>query len=164
MLQFQVQEFNNFPDELQGRVHQALQLAENAINSSAFEKRVLDFHHAITGKNEFERNNGLSNQQVLEKIKGARPALRLELETELQALSIVTAYRNPGSDIIHIYPPTVRDRSLKFLAGTLTHEWLHLLGFGHSFEPTPERDSTVPYAVAQIVEEIIQSSPKKEPH
>jgi hypothetical protein len=37
------------------------------------------------------------------------------------------------------------------IAGTLAHEWMHLLGFTHSFRDSSLRSLSVPYAIGELV-------------
>jgi hypothetical protein len=40
------------------------------------------------------------------------------------------------------------------VAGNLTHEWLHKLGFDHDVASTPARPYSVPYAVGYILRDL----------
>ena len=45
--------------------------------------------------------------------------------------------------------------SLGKVAANVTHEWTHKLGFGHDFNRTTRRNSSVPYGVGTIIQQLV---------
>lgn len=48
-----------------------------------------------------------------------------------------------------------RSRSDASIGGTIAHEWLHKLGYRHSFKWTKSRKDSVPYAIGEKVAQLI---------
>lgn len=151
----------NFSKRQRQKILAALVKLKKAINSDAFRKRVLA--HRFAGKQTYANNNGLTNQQIYNKIMaGAEKYFpKKDYEMDLD----VTMYYEDTSVIGYTYPNTTRiwvnskffnKFSHSSIAGNLTHEWLHKIGFGHDFEATARRPYSVPYAVGNILRSLIR--------
>jgi hypothetical protein len=46
--------------------------------------------------------------------------------------------------------------TLAGIAGNISHEYCHKLGFDHTSHWTPERDASVPYFIGYLIEELVQ--------
>jgi hypothetical protein len=143
------------------KVHAASRLIRNIVRSAEFRENILN--HSWKGKKQFADNDGLSNEEIYQKIlQGSEkqidlgPNNTMDLEIELYADydSITIGYTYPT--IVRIYMN--RKYFNKFrpfqVADNMMHEWLHKIGFGHSVKETPERPYSIPYAVGYIVKKI----------
>ena len=74
------------------------------------------------------------------------------------------AKRITSSDVARVIPNRVwtndkffTTNSLGKVAGNIVHEWTHKLGFEHDFNSTARRNYSVPYAVGNIIQELVDS-------
>ncbi len=146
----------NFDSLEKVKVENAADLVKRIIMSQEFKDEVVN--HIYNGNKTFVDNSGLTNLQIYDRIIIAAERLspdknfRLDVELEL--------YYEDSSTIGYTYPSTPRIwMNRKFftrytpyqVAGNLTHEWLHKLGFTHAVSDTDSRAFSVPYAVGYIV-------------
>jgi hypothetical protein len=146
----------NFDSLERVKVEKAAELVKRIIMSQEFKDEVVN--HIYDGQKAFVDNSGLTNLQIYDRIIIAAERLspeknfRLDVEIEL--------YYEESSTIGYTYPSTPRIwMNRKFftryspsqIAGNLTHEWLHKLGFVHAVSDTDSRAFSVPYAVGYIV-------------
>ncbi len=146
----------NFDVSERTKVENATDLVKKIIMSQEFKDAVVN--HIYNGQKTFVDNSGLTNLQVYDRIIiGAEKLFpeknfRLDVQIEL--------YYEESSTIGYTYPSTPRIwMNRKFfsrytsyqVAGNLTHEWLHKLGFTHAVSDTDSRSFSVPYAVGYIV-------------
>lgn len=140
----------------QEKIENAADLVKRIITSQEFKDAVVGFTY--NGKKEFVNNNGLTNLQIYDRIiiaaERLTPAKNYVLDAEIQL------YYEDSSTIGYTYPNTSRiwmntkyfDRYTPYqVAGNLTHEWLHKMGFVHDASDTPSRPYSVPYAVGYMV-------------
>lgn len=140
----------------QEKIELAADLVKKIIMSQEFKDAVVGFTH--DGQNSFVDNNGLTNLQIYDRIiiaaEKLTPAKNYVLDAEIQL------YFEESSTIGYTYPSTNRiwmntkffDRYTPYqIAGNLTHEWLHKMGFTHDVSATATRQYSVPYAVGYMV-------------
>jgi hypothetical protein len=153
--------FINFENHEKEKIIEAIKLIKTVIQDHEFERRVKNFN--FQKKNSFHENNGLSNEEIYQKIMNGAEKIgdeevnhRMDVELEL--------YEHPSRTIGYTYPDTKRiwiNRKyfkyyrLNQVANNLMHEWMHKLGFNHDTKWSMEREYTVPYAIGNIFEEII---------
>ncbi len=143
------------------KLKSASQLIREIVRSDEFRERILN--HEWRGKKRFADNDGLSNEEIYQKILrgpemmtrlGDNNRMDLEIELYTDHDSITIGYTYPS--IVRIYMN--RKYYNKFrpyqVADNMMHEWLHKLGFSHAVKNTPERPFSVPYAVGYIVKAI----------
>jgi hypothetical protein len=147
------------------KVLAGLELLKSVINSEEFRLRVLN--HQWDGQTQFANNEGLSNEEILEKILRAEeylsPTTTYVIDLELSLYTPkwwqagqrnVIGYTNPGEPRIYMNTNFFRGFTPAEVAGNLAHEWCHKLGFGHAFQETAERPYSVPYAVGYMVRDL----------
>jgi hypothetical protein len=76
----------------------------------------------------------------------------MDLEVELYyAANSVVGYTYGGSKRIWVNTKFFNSFKENSVAGNLFHEWLHKLGYTHSYASTPTRPYSVPYAIGRIM-------------
>ena len=143
------------------RVREAAARVEEVFNDPEFAERILAFGRE-TGV-EFQENLGLNNVEILEQIRSGIELCgdgeRHQVDFSIQGyLSLNPWSRVPGlvkSDDCRVWlnRKYLRDPQWRVadIAGTLAHEWMHLLGFTHSFRDSSLRSLSVPYAIGDLV-------------
>lgn len=151
--------FNNFEREQEEKVFKAIEIIKKVVSSPEFKKRVLNFTY--NGKKVFVDNSGLSNEEVYQKILLGAELLksdvdhRMDLELELfYTWRSTVGYGVPGTMTIYMNTKFFNPYTPTEVAGNIFHEWLHKLGFDHAQSYSVERDSSVPYALGYLIEEI----------
>ena len=151
--------FFNFNRTQEEKVIQAVELIKNVVRSSLFRQKVLEYSYQ--GKNEFLRNNGLSNLEIYELlIKGSEDLLpeedsRMDLNLQLYySLSSTVGYTTSNSLTIYLNRRFFDRFDTINVAGNIFHEWTHKLGFSHSKSYTSDRHATVPYALGSIIMDV----------
>ena len=88
----------------------------------------------------------------------------LQLQQDSRCPKGQIGYRQPPSPIIHIYKCRINetrtqsgltDLRLAELGGHYIHEYLHVLGFGHSY--TNPEQSSVPYRIGNLVKQLAEN-------
>jgi len=151
--------FTNFETADQQKVYSAIEIIKKVITSKDFRERVLNF--TFEGKKAFVDNNGLTNDEIYQILLTGKEELlpvvdhQMDLELEL--------YYSWRSTVGYTYPDTLKIwMNTKFfnsytpaeVAGNIFHEWIHKLGFTHSSTYSVSRDSSVPYAIGYLIEEL----------
>ena len=138
------------------KIENAADLVKRIIMSQEFKDAVVGFTY--NREKRFVDNNGLTNLQIYDRIIIA--AERLSTAKNYVMDVEIQLYYEDSTTIGYTYPSTPRiwmntkyfDRYTPYqVAGNLTHEWLHKLGFIHDSANTPSRPYSVPYAVGYIV-------------
>jgi hypothetical protein len=181
MLKTNLHAAENFSDSQFTKLLNCLELIEKAVNSDEFKQAVLGFSHAptyTTGKmwwkktvvgkpvNHFFFEVGeqfYSNQQVYDRVMSGweegEPTSDHEMDIYIglarSRWSSATAYGYAGDDRITIYTWWFNSALIPQLCNTIFHEWLHNQMFEHDFNWNVCRDFSVPYALGQILENII---------
>ena len=152
----------NFTETQEAKMQEALKRLKLVINSTDFKERVLN--HTYNGEKTFVENNGLSNEEIYEKIMQGAEDLLPEVDEEMDL--DITLYYKYTSTVGYTYPNTTRiwvnsrffnGYSYAQVAANAAHEWTHKLGFGHSFYNNASRPYTVPYGIGSIISELIES-------
>lgn len=143
-------------------ISKAAEALEQVVNSSEFKQRVLDFSY--NGKNEFYQNAGLSNLEIYNRIQRAQEIGTFQ-DDYMMTLNLyryrapfwskVLAYHIEFESRIYLNSRYLKWASVPQLANTIMHEWLHQLGFYHDYRSTKYRPYSVPYAIGEIVEDIL---------
>lgn len=151
--------FTNFDKSEQAKVDKAIEIIKKVVASSEFRNRVLNFTY--NGKKQFVDNNGLTNAQIYQSLLDASEELlpgkdhQMDLELEL--------YYSWTSTVGYTYPDDLRIyMNTKFfdsytpaeVADNVFHEWTHKLGYDHDSSYSVSRDSSVPYALGYLIEEL----------
>lgn len=156
----------NFNDWESRKIERAKEILEVVMNSPEFKTRVLNF--TFKGERRFHRNEGMSNQQILDHLMtGAEDLMPeadgvmnfdLTLYTSWNPWSTVKGYTKPDTMRIWLHTKYFRRTSWTpvDVAANMAHEWVHKMGFGHAYENNPDRPWSVPYAIGRIVGQIAQ--------
>lgn len=151
--------FTNFNQEDEDKVYSAISLIKKIIRTREFKDRVLNF--IFNGKKQFNDNNGLTNQQIYDLILSGREELVPEIDHEMDldlelyySWKSTVGYTTPDRMRIYLNTKYFNTFTPLKLAGNLFHEWTHKLGFNHSSTYSVERDSSVPYALGYMIEEL----------
>lgn len=153
----------NFSSEDQAKVEKAIVLMKKVIASPEFKNAVIN--HTYNGKKGYVDSNGLSNEQIYQKIlDGAEEmgntsknnTLDVELELYFQATTTI-GYTYPDTTRIWMNKKYFDKYTPVNVSGNLMHEWLHKLGFGHAMTYSQSRDSSVPYAIGYMMERMAKN-------
>lgn len=150
--------FDKYPSE-KNRIENSFPIIEAVINSQEFKERVVSYVGS-NRKREYASNKGLTNEMIYEKLMEGKELLNgtntpFEMNLDIQRYlsgnpwSKVIAYTTPGkSPYIFVNGRKYKNISTTGIAGNLTHEWIHLMGFYH--DSAKDQDS-VPYAIGSIM-------------
>jgi hypothetical protein len=151
--------FTNFEREQEEKVHQAIDIIKKVIASREFRKRVYNFTYE--GERKFVDNLGYSNEQIYQILLNGSEDLKPDIDHEMDLdLELYYSWRNT---VGYTYPDGLRIwMNTKFfnvytpseVAGNVFHEWTHKLGFIHDAQYSVKRDSSVPYALGYLIEEL----------
>jgi hypothetical protein len=146
----------NFDQTQERKVLQAAELVREVIGTREFRNAVIN--HTFNGQKTFVDNQGLSNTQIyLMILQGAErlspaPNNTMDVELELYYSSTTTiGYTRQSTSRIWMNTKYFDNYEPYQVAGNLTHEWLHKLGFTHSANYTSSRPYSVPYALGYII-------------
>jgi hypothetical protein len=149
----------NFKNEDQVKVESALELIKDVVRGSEFKERVINFTY--NGKRAFVDNGGLTNEEIYQKILEGSEELnqgvdyKMDLELELYSSSKSTVgYTYESSPRIWMNTKFFDVYEAHEVAGNIFHEWTHKLGFDHASSYSVARDSSVPYALGYLMEEL----------
>jgi hypothetical protein len=171
MLKVNLASVEGFSPEQSQKLEIAKAKLENALNSEKFKTSVLDFTFDSEKtfyyrKNLFGRyvDKPYSNTQVYDiilngtELPGNIALNQMDLYLVLlpSINPTVVGYGNPGSREIYTYRNWFEKFTEAEYAAHITHEWCHKLGFDHSHNHTRKRKYSVPYAIGDLVEELIE--------
>lgn len=125
----------------------AREFIERAVNSEAYKKFVLAHEFSQMDQDLFEDDLPAILEIML---KDIRVQYQVVPRPWFKRWSSVIGYTQNG--VITTYIPSFDAMSVPELAGHLWHEILHLKGFGHTFDPVPGREGSIPYACGYWVE------------
>lgn len=151
--------YENFDKTSQSKVEKAIEIIKKVVASAEFKNRILNFTY--NGKKQFVDNNGLTNEQIYQKIlEGAedlRPEVDHEMDLELElyySWTSTVGYTYPDELRIYMNTKFFNSYTAVEVADNVFHEWTHKLGFDHDASYSVSRDSSVPYALGYLIEEL----------
>lgn len=149
----------NFSSTQQDKILKAAELIQLVVASDEFKDAVIN--HTYNGQKTFVDNGGLTNSQIYQRfLQGAEkltPSLNNKMDVVLELYyeaSSIVGYTLPDSKRIWINTKFFSYYSQAQVAGNLTHEWMHKLGFGHSSTYNPARAFSVPYAMGYLMNDL----------
>lgn len=151
--------FVNFDGAAEDKVHRAIDIIKRVVASPEFKARVLNFTYQ--GKKQFLDNKGYTNGQIYQILLNGREELKPEIDHEMDLE--LELYYSSRNTVGYTYPNTIRIwMNTKYfnpytpseVAGNVFHEWTHKLGFTHASSYSVARDSSVPYAIGYLIEEL----------
>lgn len=151
-------QFTNFSAADQEKVNKALKIIKTVIRTSEFRDRVINF--AYQGANRYVDSNKSPEeiyQSLLDGAETLKPEVNhvMDLNLELYySLTSTVGYTYP--DVLKIWMNTKYFNSYTAaeVAGNIFHEWTHKLGYDHASSYSVSRDSSVPYALGYLMEEL----------
>ena len=154
---------SGFGGKHEAKMVAALELLSEVVKSPLFKEQVLN--HTFNGKKTFYKNKGMSNQEVYELLLKGAETLSPEVDHEMDlnltlyhAHNKTVGYTYPNTSEIWVNRKFFENYTLGEVANNAMHEWLHKIGFEHSFYNNSDRPFTVPYAIGEIVEAILNNS------
>lgn len=141
------------------KVNKAFTIIKKVIASAEFRTRVLDFTY--NGSKRFVDNENFTNAQIYQKVLDGSEELKPGIDNQMDL--DLELYYSSRSTVGYTYADGLRIwMNTKFfdaytpceVAGNVFHEWTHKLGFGHASSYSVSRDSSVPYALGYLVEEL----------
>lgn len=148
-----------FDRDQEAKLYKAIDIIKQVVATSEFRSRVLNF--TFQGKRQFNDNKGMTNEQIYQAILDGREDLKPEVDNQMDLeLQLYYSWRNtvgyttPGEMKIYMNTKFFNPYTPSQVAGNVFHEWTHKLGFDHATTYSVERDSSVPYAIGYIIEEL----------
>lgn len=140
------------------KIKSAFSLMEKVVNSLEFKDRVINFKNN-KGQRAFASNKGLTNEQIYEIFMSGQETLQPDTVGEMNFFlkqysrwwSKVIGYTSPDVNLINVNYKFFKNYRPSDVAGNLTHEWVHKIGFDHT--SAAEHDSA-PYAIGYIMDEM----------
>lgn len=149
----------NFDATDEDKLYRALEIIKKVVASREFRDRVINFTYQ--GKKQFVDNKGLSNSEIYSILLDGKEDLLPEVDHEMDLdLELYYSWRNtvgyttPGALRIYMNTKYFDVYTPSEVAGNVFHEWVHKIGFDHARSYSVERDSSVPYALGYIIEEL----------
>jgi hypothetical protein len=141
------------------KLDRIIPLMKQALNSEALRNFILN--HTYRGKKQFSDNEGLTNEQIYDKMRDATEELFQNDKYVAEFRSeLYYTRRNTVGYVTPSWPDWIMTNTKFYnpwpeedVAGHLAHEWLHLIGFSHY----QTFDYSVPYAVGDEVARIAAS-------
>jgi hypothetical protein len=151
--------YTNFEKADEQKVEKAIELIKKIVASQEFKDKVLNFTYS--GKHTFVDNSGFTNAQIYQKLIDGKEDLKAVVDNEMDL--DLELYYSSRSTVGYTYETGLRIwMNTKFfdsytpaeVAGNIFHEWTHKLGFDHASSYSVARDSSVPYAIGYMIEEL----------
>lgn len=147
----------NFNREQEEKVLKAAELIKKIVVTEEFKNAV--HNYTYNGRKAFADNNGLTNQQIYQRILEASEELRpgvdnkmdLDLEVYYEETRTV-GYTRPSVFKIWMNSKYLNKNGPAEVTTNMMHEWLHKLGFKHEIKHSERRMNTVPYAIGYLME------------
>lgn len=149
----------NFQREDEEKLYKALEIIKAVVASKEFRDRILNYTYE--GKHQFVDNKGFTNAEIYQILLDGKEDLLPEVDNEMDLeLELYYSWRNtvgytyPGELKIYMNTKFFDPYTPAEVAGNVFHEWTHKLGFDHDQSYSVSRDSSVPYAVGYLIEEL----------
>jgi hypothetical protein len=149
----------NFTKEQEHKVLQAAELIKKVIISDQFKQGVLN--HTYLGQRTFADNNGLTNEQIYQKImegsEELKPEIDYKMDLDLQVYfenTKTVGYTRPTVSRVWMNSKYLDKNGPAEVTTNMMHEWLHKLGFKHEMKHSRRRTNTVPYAIGYLMERL----------
>lgn len=182
-MKFDFHELKEFTPELINQFHKVIDIGLKAINSDEFQDKVVNFKWTETywswfrrksiEHNTYYQNNGKSNQQIYDMLMSGTDNIHplpdgdMDLYLELYyANNGVIGYTSGGTETIFInrkffIPNLGTPRGNADIVANLVHEYMHKVGFDHSYFNSSVRPYSVPYAVGYLAGDVTYNLIKK---
>lgn len=141
------------------KVEKAFEIIKKVVASKEFRDKVLNFTYQ--DKKQFVDNNGKTNAQIYQILLDGREDLKPEVDNQMDlelqlyySLRSTVGYTTPGELRIYLNTKFFDPYTPSEVAGNVFHEWIHKLGFNHDSTYSVPRDSSVPYAIGSMIEEL----------
>lgn len=148
---------------------------EEAMNSKEFEDKVKKFKYTKPDGeivSHFKENGMLNNEAIYSLIMSGKDKFNRDADYDID-LSVTLYNKRFTSAIGYTYPNTFKTWvNTKFwnkpsfkhvvagISGNIAHEGMHNFGFSHAYKNNPTRAFTVPYAVGNIVYDLVLENMK----
>lgn len=151
---------SGFSESHKEKIQEASELIKEVIATQEFKDKVLGYTYK--GKRQFSDNNGLTNEQIYQKILEGSEKFTPGKDNQMDLF--LKSYSDKGSTTVGYTYKTVKQvwMNTKYLSmypahkitTNMVHEWLHKIGFTHDVDKTAKRPHSVPYAVGYIVRDL----------
>jgi hypothetical protein len=149
----------DFTTDQEAKMDKAIEIIKLVIATEEFKDRVLGYTY--NGSKTFVDNGGYTNAQIYKKmLDGAEQLIpvknnMMDAEVELYyANTNIVGYTYVSTNRIWVNTKYFNTYTAAGVAHNLFHEWLHKIGFTHAEDWSVSRDSSVPYAIGNIVGDI----------
>ena len=140
------------------KIRQAEGKIKDVVSSEAFRTAILN--HTYAGKKQFV-DTKLTNAQVYAKILQAAE-IKYTSKNNRMDMGVKLYYENSNTVGFTTKAITYINCNTKYfntfspsqVAGNMTHEWLHKLGFEHAVNYSKPRDYSVPYAIGALMRKL----------
>lgn len=157
-----IRQASGFNTEQLAKLNEAAFRLEQVLNSEEFKQRIL--HHTYKGQETFVDNRGYTNLQIYKTMMaGAEEWPKQTEANQIMDFSAqiyyssknVIGYTNQNTSTVYMNSRYFNTFTPDDVAENMVHEWTHKLGYDHSFYYNDARPHSVPYAVGQIVSELL---------
>jgi hypothetical protein len=163
-LELDINEMNGFSEYNKQRYIRGANLVVEVFNSYEFEKRVMDYtwDGNTDFKNSYVDGSFKSKKEIIRMIRSGADKYNPEADSDID-IKVTYYYNRWSSAIGYTYPNTYatwingkyfNQFTPSSIAGNISHEYTHNLGFSHAYKNNPTRQHTVPYAIGYIVKDI----------
>lgn len=122
-------------------VIEAIQKAEDCINSKKFIDNLVNYSYKYTDK---------SPEEIKEHVKSVKKEAHIYFYRSWNPLSSAIAYTEGNKISLNLWK---NPRPVREMFKTIVHEFFHVLGFSHPFYDVKDRGESVPYMVELIAVE-----------
>lgn len=145
--------YKTLPPEYQKRLNEALALLKEVWSSDAFKQKVLafQFHH-------YGDNDDASSALVYQIVTKAHPKPLTWYLCKVPADALASTSPMESTSCVYQAYMDASTTTSHALANTLAHEFTHTVAGGlyeHSYRPRPSRPYTVPYAIGDLTETVV---------
>lgn len=152
---------DNFSPGQENKILTASDLIRKVVASEEFKDAILN--HSYKGQKTFVDNGGKSNAQIyasiIEGSERLRPGVDNEMDLDLEVFNRnddTVGYTFPSEIRVWMNGKFLNRNSPAKVTTNMMHEWLHKLGYNHSYESNASRPYSVPYAIGYLVSRLAQ--------